>query len=343
MKTLDFDYQFPEQLIATEPQRTFRALMQLLGDRSSEPYEENKPQLLNHLKAGDVLVINDTKVERRRVTTEKGLEILFLAALDATHKSWQVLCPARELKDGEKIALPGGVTAELKARGLPQSLEVDQPINEQYFTQYGELALPPYIQKARGERKNRAEEDQWYQTAWARYSGSQAAPTASLHFTKDDMIYLTRRGVIVAPLTLHVGMGTFLPVKTENLEDHQMHSEFVHIPSTTIEQFIAAKRSGQKVWAMGTTVARALESWALGQIPETFGGCSGETKLFIKPGHRFEVVDTLLTNFHQPKSTLLALVCAFAGRETVMKAYQWAIMKRFKLFSYGHLTAWVKP
>ncbi len=349
MKTTELDYIYPESLVATEPQKQLRVLVRSLSPRNgsvpdgkiTEPVEQNKAQLFDHFRKGDVLVVNDTKVERRRVTTQSGLEILFLSS-NAQKTEGQVLCAARDLKDGQKIAMPGSVTAELVARGLPQTLRLDRALDPAYFTEHGELALPPYIQKARGERKNRPDEEKWYQTDWARATGSQAAPTASLHFTKSDLMQLNARGVIVAPLTLHVGMGTFLPIKTDDLSEHKMHSEYVSIPSATVEQIIESKRAGHKVWALGTTVTRSLESWAQGLLTEGFTGTAGETTLFIKPGYKFEVVDCLLTNFHQPRSTLLALVSAFAGRETVLNSYQWAIAHNFKLFSYGDLTAWIK-
>jgi S-adenosylmethionine:tRNA ribosyltransferase-isomerase len=343
VNTKDFNYDYPEALVATEPRTQFRILLQTLPQNTSmrSLSEIKKIDLFRLFYPGDVLVINDTKVERRRVLTAAGLEILFLEA-SPDKLQWQVLFAARDLREGETILLPGDVTAILKTKGLPQTLQLNEPLPADYFLKHGELALPPYIQKARGERRNRPDEEKWYQTEWAAVNGSQAAPTASLHFTNEDLRTLESRGILVLPLTLHVGVGTFLPIKTERLEDHVMHSESVDIPIRTIEQVIKAKREGRKIWALGTTAARALESWALGMLEETFSGSRGATKLFIQPGHKFEVVDCLLTNFHQPESTLLALVSAFAGRDIVLQAYSYAIEKKFRLFSYGDLSVWVK-
>ena len=216
-------------------------------------------------------------------------------------------------------------------------------LTDEYFAQHGHLALPPYIQKARQKREPLAADEAWYQTAWAETAGSLAAPTASLHFSAQDLEELKDKGVHVAPLTLHVGIGTFLPVKTENLDEHLMHKEWAHIPTSSIESIQLAKKNQKRVWALGTTVVRSLESWAherLQVAPE--GAAFGETDLFIRPGFEFRVVDAMLTNFHQPCSTLLALVAAFSGLERVQKAYGYAIDKRFRLFSYGDLSLWLK-
>jgi S-adenosylmethionine:tRNA ribosyltransferase-isomerase len=333
---LYFDY--PESLVATEPQPNFRAAF--VARETQTPQELNaKSQLIEMINPGDVLVINNTRVERRRVTTQNGIEILFLKEI--AENEWQVLCPARAIRDEEIILLPGEVKAQLTQRGLPQILKVSQNIAADYFATHGELALPPYIQKARGERHNREQEEAWYQTAWAKNSGSQASPTASLHFDLQDLEALKQKGVQVCELTLHVGMGTFLPIKVDNIDDHKMHSEEVTLPNATVQKIIEAKRNGKKVWALGTTALRALEGFSRGHLKETdTGDYFGQTDIFIKPGYQFEVVDCLLTNFHQPESTLLALVMAFAGRERVLQTYDWAIKNNFKLFSYGDLTIW---
>lgn len=339
MLTSQFLYKYPEALVATEPRANSR-MMRLFAEDLS-PSEISKIELFTYFKTGDVIAINDTRVLRRRVTALNGVEILFLK--QTTTETWQVLCPARELNDHEAFQLPGGVSAKLIRRGLPQELSLSGPLDEAYFQRFGELALPPYIQKARGERHNREQEESWYQTAWAKNPGSQAAPTASLHFTSADLEFLRARGVFIAPLTLHVGMGTFLPVKTAILDDHKMHSESAFIPAASAHLIREAKAQGQQVWALGTTVVRALESWGHGHLSETAqGDVSGDTDIFIRPGFQFEVVDGLLTNFHQPCSTLLALVAAFAGRERVLSAYEWAMAKNFRLFSYGDLSIWTR-
>jgi S-adenosylmethionine:tRNA ribosyltransferase-isomerase len=263
---------------------------------------------------------------------------------------WEVLFPAKQIKNDETILLPDGVTAKLIERGLPQKIQTSISLTEDYFLKFGELALPPYIQKARGERHNRKNEEELYQTAWAKNFGSHASPTASLHFTKEDLLALKDRGVIIAPLTLHVGIGTFLPIKTVQLSEHKMHGEFATISQSSIEAILRAKEQKHKVWALGTTAVRTLESWAAGKLQaQENGDVAGVTNLFIQPGYKFQVVDNLLTNFHQPGSTLLALVAAFAehslnganGLEVVHAAYQFAIENKFRLFSYGDLSIWM--
>lgn len=344
MQTSDFDYNYPERLVATEPKPQFRAMW--VPADGQGPREISPTEISTLFRPGDVLVINDTKVLRRRVMALNGLEILFLHSEPCRNNSyeaetWAVLFPAREVRDQEKFDLPGGVTARLVARGLPQKIEVSHALDENYFLKNGELALPPYIQKARGVRRNHPEEEKWYQTAWATQPGSHAAPTASLHFTQKNLTDLSAHGVKVVPITLHVGIGTFLPVKTEELEQHKMHAEFCSLPPDTVRTLCEARSQGRRVWALGTTVTRALESWAHGGLKENEdGGFSGDTDIFIRPGFQFEVVDGLLTNFHQPRSTLLALVSAFVGHENALSAYRWAIEREFRLFSYGDLSIW---
>lgn len=354
----DLTYDYPEHLVATQPSRALRCMWfedqpsALLsstksthpqaktdGSKTFEPCELNKSELLKKFKPRDVLVINDTKVVKRRVFSLCGREILFVKSLPENH--WQVLFPVRGLKVGEVLRLPQDLAVKLVQKGLPQVVELSRAVDESYFSAYGELALPPYIQKARGERHNLKEEELWYQTQWAEKQGSSAAPTASLHFSQEDLVYLQAQGVQVCPLTLHVGLGTFLPIKTPDVRDHKIHSESVFIPQATIDAIDHCHKSGGRVWALGTTVTRALESWAAGRLElDAAGNFSGESELFILPGFDFKVVDVLMTNFHQPQSTLLALVCAFAGHKNVLAAYSWAIKREFKLFSYGDLSVW---
>jgi S-adenosylmethionine:tRNA ribosyltransferase-isomerase len=287
------------------------------------------------------------------VFSEQGLEILFLDTKDEL--TWSVLCPSTRWKNGTKQNLPGGVALELTARGRPQTVTSNIKLTAEYFEQHGDLPLPPYIQKARDERKNRAQDKTQYQTAWAEKPGSLAAPTASLHFSKDDLEKLEKKGVVIKHVTLHVGLGTFLPVTTDTLDEHIMHAELAEIPQDTWLAILEAKAHGHYIWALGTTVTRTLESAAHGLLPKTEPDvvCEtilqdtqalffGETKLFIKPGFEFKIVDRLMTNFHQPKSTLLALVAAFAGLQNVKRAYAWAIDLGFRLFSYGDLSVWYK-
>lgn len=345
MKTSEFDFSYPEELVAIErPPQSRAMVVEINACGASQPRElVDARQALDLLEPGDVLVINDSKVVPRRVFSSQGLEILFLRALNESGLSWEVLCPASRWHGSVDQTLPEGVSATLVARGRPQTVRVSIPIDENYFQRVGELPLPPYIQKARGERGNRASDQAQYQSAWAERAGSLAAPTASLHFSNEDLARATRRGVEVARLTLHVGLGTFLPVASEDLDQHVMHAEWVEISAEVWRTVTNAKRTGRKIFALGTTVTRALEAAADGKIAaRDDGGFLGETALFITPGYRFQVVDGLLTNFHQPRSTLVALVAAFAGLEAVKQSYAWAIERRFRLFSYGDLSAWIR-
>lgn len=335
MQTDELEFSYPEDLIATSPHKVSR-VMWVEGE---QPHETTVSQLISRLRPEDILIINETRVIKARVTCRSGLEILFVKNLE--NNVWEVLCPARRWNKAGEV-LPCGHSVTLLKTGLPQMVETSVPIDLAYFEKYGDLPLPPYIQEKRGERGSRAADDGDYQTAWSRLHGSLAAPTASFHFKKADIDKIKSRGVEVAPLCLHVGLGTFLPVHAENLEDHAMHSEWVSIPLSTLEKIRAAKASGGRVWALGTTVLRALESEAQGRLNVTGEDVSGWTDLFVKPGFEFKTVDVLMTNFHQPRSTLLALVSAFAGLEKVLTCYRWAIEREFRLFSYGDLTVWIR-
>jgi S-adenosylmethionine:tRNA ribosyltransferase-isomerase len=253
-----------------------------------------------------------------------------------------VLFPAKKYKIGDQIEMPGGVSISLIKKGIPQQIKTSEPLTEEYFEQFAELALPPYIERRRQQLESKDYNDEdWYQTEWAKDQGSCAAPTASLHFGNQDWERLRAKGVAVENLTLHVGMGTFLPIQSDKVEEHKMHKEFVSIPAHTLAKISEAKVKGGKVWALGTTVMRSLEAWSRGDFEETDAGVQGETDIFIRPGFQFEVVDVLMTNFHQPKSTLLALVAAFAGVFRTKEVYEWAMLNKFKLFSYGDLSVWL--
>lgn len=350
MNLLDLDFEYPEQLVATERAKTSRVMKVEAGHPSE--LANGVSDIASLMRAGDVLVLNDTKVLKRRVFTESGLEILFLSECDVNGAlvqtnqptTWQVLCPSSRWKQGTILSLPGGVTLQLVSRGRPQIVEMSRALDSSFFEQYGEMPLPPYIQKARGERHNRELDKLDYQTAWAEKPGSLAAPTASLHFTQDDLHEIQSRGVKIVYLTLHVGLGTFLPITVENLDDHVMHGESAEISRAAWDTIQSAKNSGHHVWALGTTVTRTLESAAGGKLRSVREGSvafEGSTDLFIRPGYKFQVVDRLLTNFHQPQSTLIALVAAFSSLGTVKNAYAWAIENKFRLFSYGDLSLWI--
>lgn len=336
MKISELEFNYPEHLVATSPIHPTRVML-VDGD---EPVEIKKSDLIEKFKAGDILVINTTQVLKRRVFSANEDEILFLNSTDGFE--WEVLFPAKAFKVGDEITLPGDVKMTLLEKGLPQKVKTNISLSEDYFLRFGEIPLPPYIQKARKERHNTSQEEAWYQTAWAEHAGSFAAPTASLHFKKEDIAALKNKGVQVVEVILHVGLGTFLPVKVSDLNNHKMHKEFCSISSKTLSAISKAKQNGNKIWSLGTTVTRTLESWAAGKLLENENGFAGETDLLIQPGFEFKVVDCLLTNFHQPQSTLLALVFAFAGAFKVRKCYDWAVAHEFLLFSYGDLSVWIK-
>lgn len=335
MKLTDLDFSYPEELIATAPQRPSR-VMWVQGQQ--EPQEITFQDLMTRIPSGDVLIVNNTRVLKRRVFAGE-VEILFLKQTNS--HEWEVLFPSKKYKIGSVLELPLGISMTLIEKGRPQKVRLSEAVGEEYFQKIAELPLPPYIQKAREQRHTVDADESWYQTAWAKAPGSFAAPTASLHFSQADIEELKSRGVKIAEVTLHVGLGTFLPVTAEDLNDHDMHEEYVEVSAATWALIEEAKRSGHKIWALGTTTTRSLESAGGGLLSGSAQtGFRGFTKLLIQPGYQFKVVDRLLTNFHQPQSTLLALVAGFSSLERVKACYQWAIERKFRLFSYGDLTCW---
>lgn len=335
MKLSDLDYEFPEELIATTPSRPTRVMW---VEKDQMPQELTLPQVLEKIPANDILVINNTKVLKRRVFAEDEIEVLFLDQVSENQNSntWKVLFPSKKYAVGSELKLPLGHVMKLIEKGRPQIVEVKPALNEKDFEECAELPLPPYIQKARQERHNVKDDSSWYQTAWAEKPGSMAAPTASLHFSENDIVNLRQKGVRVIEVTLHVGLGTFLPVTVDDLNQHVMHSEVYDISAINWNLIQSAKSEGYKVWSLGTTTTRVLESVA------RTGRLSGATDILLQVGSEFKIVDRLMTNFHQPQSTLLALVSGFAGLEKVKKAYAWAIERQFKLFSYGDFSIWLK-
>ncbi len=337
MKKSDLEFEFPKELIALKPQRPSRVLLNISGE---EPKEILFSDLSKVFEKGDLLVINDTKVIPSRVLSKSGEEFLFIKAKDQF--SWEVLFPARGAKIGKVYELPGGLVVELSEKGLPQTVKLSRAIDFSYFSQFGMVNLPPYILSERDDADS-AMDHEWYQTLWAKNLGSVAAPTASLHFSLEDLEKIRSHGVSVESLTLHVGLGTFLPLKADDLKEHEMHAEYISIEKSVVEKANEVRSRGKRVWALGTTVARSLESVAQGliELDETKSRYQGESKLFIYPPYQFKLVNGLLTNFHQPESTLLALVFAFFGMNSVKKAYAHAIKQRFRLFSYGDLSVWI--
>jgi S-adenosylmethionine:tRNA ribosyltransferase-isomerase len=342
----DLNYSYPEDLVAQAPLRPSRVMW-----TEGHPTEISIDELIERIPTNDILVLNDTKVLKRRVYAESAeanskteLEILFLQSEDQIH--WDVLFPASRIKIGDSVELPLGISMQLLSKGRPQKVKTSRPLTDEDFEKIGEIPLPPYIQKARNQRHTQAEDEVWYQTSWAEKPGSLAAPTASLHFSQDHLKRLKERGVQIYYITLHVGLGTFLPVTTEILGEHKMHSEIVEISAGTWLAIQSARARGQKVWALGTTSARALESAAQGKLQsqkmENFSGFFGTTDLLILPPYEWKIVDRLLTNFHQPQSTLLAMVAAFADLAKVKSCYAWAVEQKFRLFSYGDLSVWLR-
>ncbi|HPI41877.1 MAG TPA: tRNA preQ1(34) S-adenosylmethionine ribosyltransferase-isomerase QueA, partial [Pseudobdellovibrionaceae bacterium] len=361
----DLQFEYPESLTATEPSTQPRVLInerkenqhtETLSSDSQNPenqnpenqnsenqnpenYEIQIKDLIEKFNPGDVLVLNETQVLKRRVFVERR-EILFIKEIKP--QLWEVLFPVRGMSVDDSLNLPEGKIMTLVEKSKPQVVRISEALDEAYFERHGEVPLPPYIQKNRDQRHSRKEDDRWYQTVWARNKGSLAAPTAGLHFKEHHLERLREKGVLIQKMTLHVGLGTFLPIQG-TLETHKMHKEYVEVPRSTWNEIIKAKQEGRRIWALGTTVTRSLESVFLGMLEKNEQGhYCGETDLFIKPGFEFKVVDVLMTNFHQPQSTLLALVFAFAGIENVKRAYSWAIEKKFRLFSYGDLSVWKK-
>lgn len=335
MKLSDLDYPYPEELVATFPSRPTRVMW---VEPHHAPQEITLEQVLERIQPKDVFVINNTKVLKRRVFAEGEVEVLFLDQVSTSENfnTWKVLFPSKKFAVGSELQLPLGHRMKLLEKGKPQVVEVTPALVESDFEKCAELPLPPYIQKARQKRHNVQEDSSWYQTAWAAHPGSMAAPTASLHFSKAQIEALQKKGVEVVQVTLHVGLGTFLPVTVEDLDQHVMHSEIYDISESNWSLIQTAKKNGYKVWSLGTTTTRVLESVA------RTGKLSGETDILLQVGSEFKIVDRLMTNFHQPQSTLLALVSGFSGLEKVRDCYAWAIKHQFKLFSYGDFSVWLK-
>ncbi len=336
MFTSLLDYSYPESLVATKPQSPSRIMLS-----GATPTEITKIELFNLFKPRDVLVINETKVIPKKVTAlttkNKPIEVLFLNEVE--EGIWTVLLPLSRLQKDEVLALPSEVELVVIEGGIPQKAKLNKKIDLSYFLNHGRMPLPPYIEKARKLEPIETHDMTWYQTDWAKTAGSAAAPTASFHFSNDDLETLKNKGVLVEKVCLHVGLGTFLPVQSDDLTKHKMHSEYAEVSKESWNNITNCKG---RVWALGTTVCRTLESIPANKLQLQGGSYRGETDIFIYPGFSYKVVTGLLTNFHQPKSTLLALVAAFSDLDTVKSNYAWAIENRFRLFSYGDLSVWLK-
>ncbi len=335
MDVKDFDYYLPEELIAQDPleDRSSSRLM-VLDKKTGEIQHKIFKDILDYLKPGDCLVLNNTKVIPARLFgvkegTQAKIEILLLKRKE--NDIWETLVkPGKKAKPGTKIIFGDGLlvgevidVVEDGNRLIQFSYE---GIFEEILDQLGQMPLPPYITHTLKD-KNR------YQTVYAKYDGSAAAPTAGLHFTKELLEKVKAKGVDIAEVTLHVGLGTFRPVKVENVLDHHMHSEFYMVSAEAAEKINATKDRGGRVISVGTTSTRTLESAAdeSGRLKE----CSGWTEIFIYPGYKFKLIDCLITNFHLPQSTLVMLVSALAGREHVLAAYEEAVKEKYRFFSFG--------
>ncbi len=330
MRTEEFDFDLPERLIAQHPPAQ-RGGSRLLRVSSDGLLDARFADLPNWLRAGDVLVMNDTRVLKARLFGEKDsggkVEVLVERVLPGQEMLAQVRA-SKTPKPGSEFRLAEGRVQVLGRQGefFHLRLQASTDIYE-FLERYGHLPLPPYITHAAD-----AADDERYQTVFAREPGAVAAPTAGLHFDDAMLQTLRERGVGHAYVTLHVGAGTFKPVRAENIAEHVMHSERFSIPPATVEAIAQARANGGRVIAVGTTSLRALESAAR---DGTLRAGSGETNIFITPGYRFNVVDVLLTNFHLPKSTLLMLVCAFGGMQRMLAAYRHAVQHEYRFFSYG--------
>ena len=329
MDRTEFHYDLPAQLVAQQPlpERSASRLLVVQGDSRKDRRFADLPHLL---KAGDLLVLNDTRVIRARLRGHKptgGQVEMLLERITGARTATAQLKAGRSPRDGAELCLANGSSARVLGRhGSLFRLEFNTDI-EPLLEAHGEVPLPPYI------RRRAAPEDQArYQTVYARDDGSVAAPTAGLHFDSELLQALHDRGIETAFLTLHVGIGTFAPVRTQRIEDHRLHSEWCRVTPELCAHIQRSRQQGGRVVAVGTTTVRALESVAADGKLRPF---DGETSLFIRPGFRFRVVDTLITNFHLPESSLLMLVCAFAGRDRVLAAYRHAVTQRYRFFSYG--------
>ena len=328
----DFDFALPPELIAQHPAAE-RSASRLLDGTGAQPVDRGFREMPALLSPGDLLVFNDTRVIKARLHGAKATGGSVEALVERVLPNHEVLAHLRASKSpkpGSTVRFAGAFDAEVLGRGGPDGglfhlRFPDDPLA--LLERHGHVPLPPYI-----EHEDSADDERRYQTVFADKPGAVAAPTAALHFDDAVLAALSERGVGTANVTLHVGAGTFQPVRTENLAEHKMHSEWFEVPQATVDAIGRTRQSGGRVVSVGTTTLRALESAARSAV---LRAGSAETDIFITPGFRFQVVDRLVTNFHLPKSTLMMLVSAFAGYEHVMALYRHAIEQRYRFFSYG--------
>lgn len=335
MKTSDFYYDLPKELITqtpVEPRDSSRLL--ILGRNNGEIEHKHFYDIIEYLHEGDLLVVNDSRVLPARIfgiKEETGARVEFLLLKQISGNKWETLCkPGKKAKEGTKFSFGDGLlkatVVEVKDDG---NRVVDFECDENFFAaldKIGQMPLPPYITEELKDKER-------YQTVYSHELGSAAAPTAGLHFTKELMDRIREKGINIASVTLHVGLGTFRPVKVDDVTNHKMHSEHYEVPEETAKLIKQTKENGGRVIAVGTTSCRTLESVAT-QYGEIIA-CDGFTDIFIYPGYKFKVLDGLITNFHLPESTLIMLVSAFAGFDNVMNAYKNAVDKKYRFFSFG--------
>ena len=335
IKTSDFYFELPQELIAQDPLEDRSASRLLVLDKNTgEVGHDTFRNIGDYLKPGDCLVLNNTKVIPARllgVKEDTGAHVEVFLLKRHEDDVWETLVkPGKKLRPGARVSFGDGLLKceiqEVADEGNRLVKFFYDGIFEEILDELGEMPLPPYITHKLKDRNR-------YQTVYARYEGSAAAPTAGLHFTKDLLAELEAKGIDIAYVTLHVGLGTFRPVKVDNILEHHMHSEMYMINAEAAEKINRAKENGHRVVCVGTTSCRTVESAAdeNGRI----AACSGDTDIFIYPGYRFKVLDCLITNFHLPESTLVMLVSALAGRENVLNAYGEAIRERYRFFSFG--------
>ena len=333
MKTSDFWYDLPEELIAQTPVEPRDSSRLFVLPKSGEFEHRHFYDLPDYLRKGDALVINVTRVLPARLLGERetggASEVLLLKRIDISH--WETLVkPGRKMRKGSKVIFGGGkLVAEIgdttDAGGRVVDFTWEGESFEAVLNELGEMPLPPYIHEKLQDRER-------YQTVYAKEEGSAAAPTAGLHFTPELLDRIRAMGVEVIPVLLHVGLGTFRPVKAENVEEHQMHSEFYQVPQESADRINAIRKAGGRIFAVGTTSVRTLESaWENGEVQAR----SGWTEIFIKPGYTYKALDGIITNFHLPESTLVMLVSAFEGRERILEAYRTAVEMKYRFFSFG--------
>ena len=337
MKVADFHYHLPDELIDQYPPAE-RSASRLLSVLKGQDFNDGIiVDMLAHLSAGDVLVLNNTKVIPARLYGQKEsggrIEVLLERITGANEFIAQVKA-SKAPKVGQNLSIDGDALVQLTVIGRQDSFFIVETNQQgslfEWFESVGHMPLPPYI--------NRSDEQQdmdRYQTVFAQEQGAVAAPTAGLHYDQGLLQKIKEKGVSVHTVTLHVGAGTYQPVRVDTVDEHVMHSEFVEVSQTVCDAIVNAKQAGKKVVAVGTTVVRSLETAASEAKKELIEPYSGDTSIFIFPGYQFKVIDALQTNFHLPESTLLMLVSAFAGYEKIMQAYQYAIDHKYRFFSYG--------